>query len=77
MIGSLDVSLVGSGCNNFGRCIDQVLVVTKFGNQVGDDPAWSGAGATKSEQVQSNATALRWQLGLDDVAELDRLAVRS
>ena len=31
------------------------------------------AGATSAEQVQANAAAAGWQLGADDLAELDRV----
>ena len=114
MIGSLDVSLAGLGCNNFGWRIDQeqttqvvdaaldaginffdtadtyggtlseqflgkalgqrrdqVVLATKFGNQVGDDPASSGASAA---WIAKEVEASLGRLGTDriDLYQLHR-----
>src|SRR5262245_21837066 len=106
-IGSLEVSLVGLGCNNFGMRIDQdattavvdaaidagitlfdtadvyggtrsevmlgrslgsrrddVVIATKFGNAVDDDPAHRGAGAAWITQAVEDS--LR-RLGTDRI----------
>jgi aryl-alcohol dehydrogenase-like predicted oxidoreductase len=68
-IGSLDVSIVGLGTNNFGFRMDEADVPAVV-DAAKPTVASVIAGATTAAQVGANAAAA-WQLSAEEVAEVD------
>jgi aryl-alcohol dehydrogenase-like predicted oxidoreductase len=72
----VEVPVVGVGCNQFGRKLDLDGTRATSRSAVLPQPRVASviAGATKPEQVRSNAAAGDWEPSTADLAELNEIA---